>query len=395
MRHRHPLSRLHEIGRDGDLVAVERGDEIGLHHGVVGVAEGSEYLAPPGAIRTRPIGQLAAHRRCRPVAWRAPAVRVEEALVDPLRVGDASEDRVHVASEVGCGLAEAIGPVEPVLHRVEQSEDPLPDTGAPVGRRAHDVRRVRLQGLPVDADGRTHGAIARVVDPAVAAQPRERWGVRAGDRAAIGWHHDESAAAVSEDLAQIDVDAEEAASIQGLRRGGGALDHARRRAGDQCRAIRDVGVASTAVRWIGHVERLGRVVPDRLGVGDVHAPCDVRVSRGDLAQHATLRVVAVDAEASGLFGHGAGGILERPTRRHAGHLGSEVERLLAVAHPSEAHCRMDRHARYSRQIHLRGCRTCGGRRVRRGTHPRGDGHGTRDACGLKELATREQSHRSP
>jgi len=162
-----------------------------------------------------------------------------------------------------------------------------------------------------------------------------------------------------------------------------ALDSARCRTGNERAAIDHLGIPPTAVGRVGHIEGLGGVIPNRLGVGDVHVPGDLGIGGCDLAEYASLVVVAVDAKTRGLLGHRSLRVLEGSAGCHPRHLRTEVESLLAVAHAGKPHGRMDGDASHSRQVG----------RGHGGGASHADGRGSAgDGGGLKEFATREQCH---
>ena len=215
-----------------------------------------------------------------------------------------------------------------------------------IGRRDERPGRIGLDRAAADADGRVHWSVAAVVRPAVVPGERREWMVpeRVGPPGA--GEEDEPAVPVGHQLAR------------GRRRRRGTSRAAETGRAPAPRTLRSPGKTTSRLRFatfslreprrrgIGEVERDGEVVPGSLRVRDGHAPGDIRLRRGQLADGTAVGVEAVDAEARRLLGDGAVAVLEPDlrVRQRPGHLGTEEEGVGAVADARDADRRVNRSA---------------------------------------------------
>ncbi len=368
-RQRQPLARLDRVGRHLGLVAEEHRLRVRLHADEGRVAEkGEEALAKRRVLR-RAVGEARAPRLAQEVARRVEAVALEEALVHPLEVGHPPEDRPDVALEDRLRRAPDPGRDERRFDRVVDGDDARGDPRRVVRRDAEDPRRIGLEGPAADPDGGADRAVAGVVGPAAVvgeAGHGRRFGGPVG-AAGAGEHH-QPPRCVGHRLAEGHGHRHEGAAVERDRSRAGALEGTRARPHDQARPVGDVAVPPSRARRALDVEGDVDLVPGGLGVGDRDPPGDVDVGGGELADDAAVGVIAEEAEARRLSGHGAGRILERPGGERARHLGPEEEGVAAVADAGDADRRMNRDPRHPVEIgraDRRGEGTSAGRERRR------------------------------
>ncbi len=364
-RQRHPLARLDDIGRQHQMVAVELRLQIRPHLGRGGVAEQRENLRTEGGIGRGCIRKAGADGGAGEILRRSVAEFGEEARVHPLQIGQAGEDRPDVLLEHGGGRLALAGGDERRLYHVVERHEAGRDGRRVIGADADEPGGIGAEFPAAHAHHGIHRAVAGVVGPAVivgiAAHGRS---IGRGMAAAGGGHHHEAAVGVGHHLAEIDRLALKGAAIEPLGLGPRPGHGARPGNDGETGAIRDLGVAAAGGGGAGQVERNIDAVPERLGIGDGERPGHLRLARRHLAQHAPLRIIGIEAEARGLLGHGAGLVLEGTNGHAAGHLGTEMEGVLAVAHPRHADGGMDGDARHPLRIDPARC----GRRLRGARH---------------------------
>ena len=94
---RQPIARA--VGGKGDRIAVERRQGIGLQRRVVGIAEAVEEPAAKRLVLRTRIGEPGDHGGIEEILRRLPAVALEHAMIDPLKLRQAIEERIDVAEK--------------------------------------------------------------------------------------------------------------------------------------------------------------------------------------------------------------------------------------------------------------------------------------------------------
>ena len=217
-QHREVAARAHR--RQGDRVAVERRQQVDrrLERRVVRIAEAREQLLAERRVRRRRVGEPCQVLRRRELLRRAPAVAVQDSLIDPLQVHQAVEQRVDVGEEVDlrrCRHPAEVehGLVDDVVERAEVGRQ----RRCVVRRRDHDPRRVDRQLGAAEAHARGDRAVGDVVGPAVVVREGGERRAAGRERATAAAEHEQAALRVGAQLAQVDRLAQEGAGVERLR----------------------------------------------------------------------------------------------------------------------------------------------------------------------------------
>ena len=287
-----------------------------------GVAEPARVRGPQCLERGGRVRQLGQQRRSGQVTGAARPEQHVRPVVHPAGVDEPGQHRVDVPPERRSGRRverELRIPAEQVVDDVVHGHHAV-ETGTEVGRGDGHGRRLRLQLLAADRDGRAHPAVGGVVVPTVVVGEGGGRFLQVGRRAAEPAEHDEPTLVVGPQLTERHLGPHERAAVEAVRRARLATtgDRARTRIDHQSLAGRagDGGVATPGgLRVLGaEVHRVEELVPAGLAVGQVHPPGHLPDIGGDLPHDLPGAVQPVHPEPGALALDPAGRVLE-PTRR--------------------------------------------------------------------------------
>ena len=231
--------------------------------------------------------------------------------------------------------------VPPESRRVVRGDQAGRQPRPVVGRRHDHPAGLGLERAAADRHRGQHGPVADVVGPPVVVGERRQRGLARGVALPVGRQEHQAPELVGEQLAQRHRLAHGTARRRGHRRSAAGPLIVRSPEATTSPS-RSAPVTSALRRFTGcgdgDVHRGVEVVPGRLLVGDADRPGDRGVGGGELTDHLTVGVVAVDAEAGRLAGDGPAGVLEAVGRNGQGarELGTEEEAVGAVADPGDA-----------------------------------------------------------